>query len=132
MQRANVTPAGGASPTVRISILECYCACRRHQRCHLKERRLRYVPALYGQLSDKLLLACIQLCGVWVVKSNGGSKKYALIQVDDGGCTQKVFITLAEKGTAYDTQNVDLFKNEQFEKPGVRRSIPRRRAGARS
>ena len=29
-------------------------------------------------------------------------------------CTQKVFITLAEKGLAYDTQNVDLFKNEQF------------------
>ena len=29
-------------------------------------------------------------------------------------CTQKVFITLAEKGIAYDTQNVDLFKNEQF------------------
>ena len=57
VQRANVTPAGGASPTVHISILECYCACRRHQRCHLKERRLRYVPALYGQLSDKLLLA---------------------------------------------------------------------------
>jgi len=29
-------------------------------------------------------------------------------------CTQKVFITLAEKGLAYETQNVDLFKNEQF------------------
>jgi glutathione S-transferase len=29
-------------------------------------------------------------------------------------CTQKVFITLAEKGIAYETQNVDLFKNEQF------------------
>ena len=29
-------------------------------------------------------------------------------------CAQKVFITLAEKGIAYDTQNVDLFKNEQF------------------
>ncbi len=25
-----------------------------------------------------------------------------------------MFITLAEKGTAYDTQNVDLNKNEQF------------------
>ena len=29
-------------------------------------------------------------------------------------CTQKVFITLAEKGIDYATQNVDLFKNEQF------------------
>ena len=29
-------------------------------------------------------------------------------------CTQKVFITLAEKGIAYTTQNVDLFRNEQF------------------
>jgi glutathione S-transferase len=29
-------------------------------------------------------------------------------------CTQKVFITLAEKGIAYDTQSIDLFKNEQF------------------
>ena len=29
-------------------------------------------------------------------------------------CTQKVFITLAEKGIDYTTQNVDLFRNEQF------------------
>jgi glutathione S-transferase len=29
-------------------------------------------------------------------------------------CTQKVFITLAEKKLAYETQNVDLFTNEQF------------------
>jgi len=29
-------------------------------------------------------------------------------------CTQKVFITLAEKKLAYDTQNIDLFTNEQF------------------
>ncbi len=29
-------------------------------------------------------------------------------------CTQKVFITLAEKGIDYVTQNVDLFRNEQF------------------
>ena len=39
---------------------------------------------ILGQLSDKQLLACISLCGVWIVKSNGGSKKYALIRVDDG------------------------------------------------
>src|SRR5690242_13013007 len=29
-------------------------------------------------------------------------------------CTQKVFITLAEKQLEYSTQNVDLFRNEQF------------------
>ena len=29
-------------------------------------------------------------------------------------CTQKVFITLAEKGLSYETQNVNLFANEQF------------------
>jgi glutathione S-transferase len=29
-------------------------------------------------------------------------------------CTQKVFITLSEKGLDYTTQNVDLFRNEQF------------------
>jgi len=29
-------------------------------------------------------------------------------------CTQKVFITLTEKGIEYATQNVDLFRNEQF------------------
>jgi len=29
-------------------------------------------------------------------------------------CTQKVFITLAEKSLAYEMRNVDLFKNEQF------------------
>ncbi len=29
-------------------------------------------------------------------------------------CTQKVFITLAEKALDYTTQNVDLFRNEQF------------------
>lgn len=29
-------------------------------------------------------------------------------------CTQKVFITLAEKGLDYEVRNVDLFKNEQY------------------
>ena len=29
-------------------------------------------------------------------------------------CTQKALITLAEKGIAYETQMIDLFKNEQF------------------
>jgi glutathione S-transferase len=29
-------------------------------------------------------------------------------------CTQKVFITLAEKGLSYDTHNIDLFRNEQY------------------
>jgi glutathione S-transferase len=39
-------------------------------------------------------------------------------------CTQKVFITLAEKGIAYDTQNVDLFTNEQF-KPAYLKINPK-------
>ena len=30
-------------------------------------------------------------------------------------CTQKALITLAEKGVAYETHHVDLFKNEQFQ-----------------
>ena len=30
-------------------------------------------------------------------------------------CTQKVFITLAEKGLAYDTHDIDLFRCEQFQ-----------------
>ena len=30
-------------------------------------------------------------------------------------CTQKVFITLTEKGAAYETRDIDLFVNEQFE-----------------
>jgi glutathione S-transferase len=29
-------------------------------------------------------------------------------------CTQKAFITLAEKAIAFETRNIDLFKNEQF------------------
>lgn len=29
-------------------------------------------------------------------------------------CTQKVFITLAEKGLGYETRNIDLFRGEQF------------------
>ncbi len=40
-----------------------------------------------------------------------------MIQVYKAGnsiCTQKVFITLAEKGVAYTTHDVDLFNNEQY------------------
>ena len=59
--------------------LECYCACRRYQDCHCGERRLRYVAVFVGQLSDKLLLASIWLCGVSSAKNNGGSRNYALI-----------------------------------------------------
>jgi Glutathione S-transferase, N-terminal domain len=40
-------------------------------------------------------------------------------------CTQKVFITLAEKGIPYDTHNIDLFKNEQF-KPEYLKINPKR------
>jgi hypothetical protein len=36
--------------------LQCYCACRRHQDCHCGKRRVRYVAALFGQLSGKPLL----------------------------------------------------------------------------
>jgi len=48
---------GGASPTVRISILECYVPADGTSAATLKERRLRYVPLYMGQLPDKLLLA---------------------------------------------------------------------------
>ena len=44
--------------------LECYCACRRYQGRHCGERRLRYVAAFVGQLSDKPLLACDLTYGV--------------------------------------------------------------------
>jgi hypothetical protein len=37
---------------------------------------------IFGQPSDKPLLACICLCGVWDVKNNGGSRNYALIRFD--------------------------------------------------
>ena len=30
-------------------------------------------------------------------------------------CTQKALITLAEKGLGYDTHDIDLFANEQFQ-----------------
>ena len=39
---------------------------------------------IFGQLSDKPLLACIWSCGVSDVKNNGKSRNYALIQFDDG------------------------------------------------
>lgn len=39
---------------------------------------------IFGQLSDKQLLARNWLCGVSDVKSNGGLRNYALIRVDDG------------------------------------------------
>ena len=34
---------------------------------------------IFGQLSDKRLLACTGLCGVSDVKNNGGLRNYALI-----------------------------------------------------
>jgi glutathione S-transferase len=39
-------------------------------------------------------------------------------------CTQKVFITLAEKGLAFDKHNIDLFTNEQF-KPAYLKINPK-------
>jgi len=53
--------------------LECYCARRRHQGCYSRKRRFRYVAALFGQLSGKLLLACIWWSGVSDAKHNGWS-----------------------------------------------------------
>ena len=53
-----------ASASERNSIWSSYCACRRHQSCQVKKRRLRYVAAFVGQLSDKTLLASISLRGV--------------------------------------------------------------------
>jgi glutathione S-transferase len=47
----------------------------------------------------------------------GGSEEAAVLKVYsyiNSICTQKVFIALAEKRLDYTTQNVDLFKNEQF------------------
>lgn len=38
-----------------------------------------------------------------------------LYKTGNSVCTQKVLITLAEKGADYDTQNVSLFHNEQFD-----------------
>jgi hypothetical protein len=72
--------AGAYGTRIRMQLyLECYCACRRYQDCHCGERRLRYVAAFVGQLSDKPLLACIWLCGVSHVKNNGRSRNYARI-----------------------------------------------------
>jgi hypothetical protein len=51
-----------------------YRACRRHQDCHCRKRRFRYVAALFGQLSGKPLLACIWSHGVRGAKRNGRSK----------------------------------------------------------
>ena len=51
---------------------------------------------ILGQLSDKRLLACSWLRGVWIVKSNGGSKKYALIRVRRRcGCTVSMSVAAA-------------------------------------
>jgi hypothetical protein len=58
-QRADTHRMRGAYGTRTQLYLECYCACRRHQDCHCRKRRFRYVAALFGQLSDKSLLACI-------------------------------------------------------------------------
>ena len=63
--------------------LECYCACRRYQDCHCGERRLRYVAAFVGQLSDKPLLASIIHVGCRNALHNGGSRNYVLIRFDD-------------------------------------------------
>ena len=59
-QRGDAPDAGAYGSRIRTRLyLECYCACRRHQDCHCRKRRFRYVAALFGQLSDKPLLAFI-------------------------------------------------------------------------
>jgi hypothetical protein len=69
------TACGVLTAPARNSIyLECYRACRRHQDCHCRKRRFRYVAALFGQLSGKPLLACIWSHGVRGAKRNGRSK----------------------------------------------------------
>ncbi len=50
----------------------------------VEKRRLRYVAAFVGQLSDKPLLASMYYVGCRNVKHNGGSRSYALIRFDDG------------------------------------------------
>ena len=62
---------------------ECNLCCRRYQDCHCGERRLRYVAAFVGQLSDTPLLTSTYLCGASGAKNNGGSRNYALSRFDD-------------------------------------------------
>jgi hypothetical protein len=50
----------------------------------VEKRRLRYVAAFVGQLSDKPLLARSIYVGCRNVKHNGGPRNYALIRFDDG------------------------------------------------
>jgi len=50
----------------------------------LEKRRLRYVAAFVGQLSDKPLLASIIHVGCRNALHNGGSRNYVLIRFDDG------------------------------------------------
>ena len=49
----------------------------------LEKRRLRYVAAFVGQLSDKPLLASIIHVGCRNALHNGGSRNYVLIRFDD-------------------------------------------------
>jgi hypothetical protein len=49
----------------------------------VEKRRLRYVAAFVGQLSDKPLLASIIHVGCRNALHNGGSRNYVLIRFDD-------------------------------------------------
>jgi hypothetical protein len=56
--------AGAYGTRIRMQLyLECYCAYRRHQGCHCINGDFGASP-IFGQLSDKPLLASIWLCGV--------------------------------------------------------------------
>ena len=48
------------------------------------------------------------------VRGNGPIQMLKLYTAHNSICTQKVFITLAEKGQAYTTHIIDLFRNEQY------------------
>jgi hypothetical protein len=50
----------------------------------LEKRRLRYVAAFVGQLSDKPLLASICSCGVSKRIAQWRIENYVLIRFDDG------------------------------------------------
>jgi hypothetical protein len=78
----------GTAPN--MALFGIFCACRRHQRCHCRERRIRYIAACWAALGQAA--ACLYLlCGVSDVKNNGGSRNYVLsTQVVLGGLIRGV------------------------------------------
>jgi hypothetical protein len=59
------------------------CACRRHQRCHCRERRIRYVAACWAALGQAA--ACLYLlCGVSGVKKQWRVEKLSAEHLAQG------------------------------------------------